>query len=193
MNKNIIYGLICISLLGLGASWVIKKANSSYTISVIKDVPPFLFKPQDGKLFSEKEFRNKITVLDFMFTSCPGPCPIMTNNMIHLYQDYEKVDEVQFVSITVDPNIDSEEILKQYANAHGVNDSRWQFLTSDLEAIKDLKKNGFMLYADELPRGHAVKFVLIDRDGRIRKYYDGTDKASMAVLRKDLNHLVKEI
>lgn len=50
-----------------------------------------------------------------------------------------------------------------------------------------------MLYADELPRGHAVKFVLIDRDGRIRKYYDGTDKASMAVLRKDLNHLVKEI
>jgi protein SCO1/2 len=193
MNKNIIYGLICISLLGLGASWVIKKANSSYTISVIKDVPPFLFKTQDGKLFSEKEFRNKITVLDFMFTSCPGPCPIMTNNMIHLYQDYEKVDEVQFVSITVDPNIDSEEILKQYANAHGVNDSRWQFLTSDLEAIKDLKKNGFMLYADELPRGHAVKFVLIDRDGRIRKYYDGTDKASMAVLRKDLNHLVKEI
>lgn len=193
MNKNIIYGLICIFLLGLGASWVIKKANSSYTISVIKDVPPFLFKTQDGKLFSEKEFRNKITVLDFMFTSCPGPCPIMTNNMIHLYQDYEKVDEVQFVSITVDPNIDSEEILKQYANAHGVNDSRWQFLTSDLEAIKDLKKNGFMLYADELPRGHAVKFVLIDRDGRIRKYYDGTDKASMAVLRKDLNHLVKEI
>ena len=193
MNKNIIYGLICISLLGLGASWVIKKANSSYTISVIKDVPPFLFKTQDGKLFSEKEFRNKITVLDFMFTSCPGPCPIMTNNMIHLYQDYEKVDEVQFVSITVDPNIDSEEILKQYANAHGVNDSRWQFLTPDLEAIKDLKKNGFMLYADELPRGHAVKFVLIDRDGRIRKYYDGTDKASMAVLRKDLNHLVKEI
>lgn len=193
MNKNIIYGLICISLLGLGASWVIKKANSSYTISVIKDVPPFLFKTQDGKLFSEKEFRNKITVLDFMFTSCPGPCPIMTNNMIHLYQDYQKVDEVQFVSITVDPNIDSEEILKQYANAHGVNDSRWQFLTSDLEAIKDLKKNGFMLYADELPRGHAVKFVLIDRDGRIRKYYDGTDKASMAVLRKDLNHLVKEI
>ena len=94
MNKNIIYGLICISLLGLGASWVIKKANSSYTISVIKDVPPFLFKTQDGKLFSEKEFRNKITVLDFMFTSCPGPCPIMTNYMIHLYQDYEKVDEL---------------------------------------------------------------------------------------------------
>lgn len=193
MNKNIIYGIICIILLGLGASWVIQKANSSYKISVIKDVPPFLFKTQDGKLFSENELKRKITVLDFMFTSCPGPCPIMTNNMMHLYHDYEKVDEVQFVSITVDPNIDSEEILKQYANAHGVNDSRWQFLTSDLEAIKDLKKNGFMLYADELPRGHAVKFVLIDRDGRIRKYYDGTDKASMAVLRKDLNHLVKEI
>ena len=83
--------------------------------------------------------------------------------------------------------------LKEYAKANGVKDDRWQFLTSDIESIKDLKKNGFMLYAGELPRGHAIKFVLIDQDGQIRKYYDGTDKASMAVLRKDLNNIVNEI
>jgi protein SCO1/2 len=193
MNKNILTIILCIILLGVGASWVIQKANSSHDIPVIKDVPPFLFTTQNGESFSENELKEKITVLDFMFTSCAGPCPIMTNNMTHLYHDYTNVDEIQFVSITVDPKVDTEEILKQYANALGVDDDRWQFLTSDIDAIKNLKKNGFMLYADELPRGHAIKFVLIDPKGRIRKYYDGTDKASMAVLRNDLNYLVKEI
>ena len=193
MNKNSLLILMSVILLGAGATWVIQKANSSHDLPVIKDVPSFLFKTQDGESFSENELKGKITVLDFMFTTCAGPCPIMTNNMAHLYQDYTNVEEVQFVSITVDPAVDNEEILKQYANANGVDDDRWQFLTSDIDAIKDLKKNGFMLYADELPRGHAIKFVLIDPKGRIRKYYDGTDKASMAVLRNDLNYLVKEI
>ncbi len=193
MNKNSLLILMSVILLGAGATWVIQKANSSHDLPVIKDVPSFLFKTQDGESFSENELKGKITVLDFMFTTCAGPCPIMTNNMAHLYQDYTNVEEVQFVSITVDPTVDNEEILKQYANANGVDDDRWQFLTSDIDAIKDLKKNGFMLYADELPRGHAIKFVLIDSKGRIRKYYDGTDKASIAVLRNDLNNLVKEI
>ncbi len=193
MNKNSLLILMSVILLGAGATWVIQKANSSHDLPVIKDVPSFLFKTQDGESFSENELKGKITVLDFMFTTCAGPCPIMTNNMVHLYQDYTNVEEVQFVSITVDPTVDNEEILKQYANANGVDDDRWQFLTSDIDAIKDLKKNGFMLYADELPRGHAIKFVLIDPKGRIRKYYDGTDKASIAVLRNDLNNLVKEI
>ena len=193
MNKNSLLILISVILLGAGATWVIQKANSSHDLPVIKDVPSFLFKTQDGESFSENELKGKITVLDFMFTTCAGPCPIMTNNMAHLYQDYTNVEEVQFVSITVDPTVDNEEILKQYANANGVDDDRWQFLTSDIDAIKDLKKNGFMLYADELPRGHAIKFILIDPKGRIRKYYDGTDKASIAVLRNDLNNLVKEI
>ena len=193
MNKNSLLILMSVILLGAGATWVIQKANSSHDLPVIKDVPSFLFKTQDGESYSENELKGKITVLDFMFTTCAGPCPIMTNNMVHLYQDYTNVEEVQFVSITVDPAVDNEEILKQYANANGVDDDRWQFLTSDIDAIKDLKKNGFMLYADELPRGHAIKFVLIDPKGRIRKYYDGTDKASIAVLRNDLNNLVKEI
>ena len=193
MNKNSLLILMSVILLGAGATWVIQKANSSHDLPVIKDVPSFLFKTQDGESFSENELKGKITVLDFMFTTCAGPCPIMTNNMAHLYQDYTNVEEVQFVSITVDPTVDNEEILKQYANANGVDDDRWQFLTSDIDAIKDLKKNGFMLYADELPRGHAIKFVLIDPKGRIGKYYDGTDKASIAVLRNDLNNLVKEI
>ena len=193
MNRMIYFIMGAVILLGAGASWVIQKANSSYEIPILKPVPVFSFINQDGVPFTEKDLNDKITVLDFIFTSCPGPCPIMTQNMTGLYQDFEQVEGVQFVSITVDPDVDTQGILKQYAKINGVKDDRWQFLTSSIEAIKDLKKNGFMLYAEELPRGHAIKFVLIDQNGQIRKYFDGTEEASMAVLRKDITNLVKEI
>lgn len=192
MNRTIYFIMGAVILLGAGASWVIQKANSSYDIPILKPVPEFSFINQDGDPFTEKDLNNKITILDFIFTSCAGPCPIMTHNMTGLYRSFSQVEEVQFVSITVDPDVDTQDILKQYAKINGVNDDRWQFITSNIEAIKDLKKNGFMLYAEELPRGHAIKFVLIDQNGQIRKYFDGTEEASMAVLMKDITILVKE-
>jgi len=192
MNRTIYFIMGAVILLGAGASWVIQKANSSYDIPILKPVPEFSFINQDGDPFTEKDLNDKITILDFIFTSCAGPCPIMTHNMTGLYRSFSQVEEVQFVSITVDPDVDTQDILKQYAKINGVNDDRWQFITSNIEAIKDLKKNGFMLYAEELPRGHAIKFVLIDQNGQIRKYFDGTEEASMAVLMKDITILVKE-
>ena len=192
MNRMIYFIMGAVILLGAGASWVIQKANLSYDIPILKPVPEFSFMNQDGDPFTEKDLNDKITILDFIFTSCAGPCPIMTHNMTGLYRSFSQVEEVQFVSITVDPDVDTQDILKQYAKINGVNDGRWQFITSNIEAIKDLKKNGFMLYAEELPRGHAIKFVLIDQNGQIRKYFDGTEDASMAVLMKDITNLVKE-
>ena len=192
MNRTIYFIVGAVILLGAGASWVIQKADSSHDIPILKPVPEFSFINQDGNPFTEKDLNDKITILDFIFTSCAGPCPIMTHNMTGLYRSFSQVEEVQFVSITVDPDVDTQDILKQYAKINGVNDGRWQFITSNIEAIKDLKKNGFMLYAEELPRGHAIKFVLIDQNGQIRKYFDGTEDASMAVLMKDITNLVKE-
>ena len=193
MNKILYLIIPGIILLGFGANWVIQKANNSYDIPVIKQVPDFIFHDQDGQLFDKTRLTNKITVLDFMFTNCMGPCPIMSSNMATLYREFQNVNEVQFVSVTVDPVNDSEKALKDYANFMGVNDNRWQFIRSDLESTKKLKQNGFMLYAGELPRGHAIKFILLDQKGNIRKYFDGTDDASQAVLRKDIAILVKEL
>ena len=193
MNKLFYYFFIFVLIMGIGANWVINKANSSYELPIVKPVPEFSFYNQDGQLFSEKNLEDKITILDFFFTSCAGPCPIMAYNMKELYHDFSKIQEIQFVSITVDPKIDSGTKLKQYAEVQGVYDSRWQFLFSDLDSIKNLKRNGFMLYADELPQGHAVKFVLIDQNGLIRKYFDGTDDASIASLRKDITNLAKNL
>ncbi len=179
--------------MGIGASWVIEKANASHEIPIIKKVPNFNFINQNGETFSHNQLKNKITVLDFFFTNCPGPCPIMTYNMKSLYNDFSSSDDVQFVSITVDPDNDNIKVLKNYADINGINDQRWQLLTSELSKIKSLKRDGFMLFADELPQGHAIKFILIDEHGNIRKYFDGTDEGSLTILKKDISYLVKSI
>ncbi len=191
MNKIFYYTLFIIVLMGVGASWVIQKARFSHDLPVIKLVPDFSFTNQYGEIFTQDNLRGKVSVLDFFFTSCAGPCPIMTYNMKELYNDFSQINEVQFISITVDPILDTKLKLKEYADIQGVYDKRWQFLFSDLEQIKNLKRNGFMLYADQLPQGHAIKFILIDENGKIRKYFDGTDDASQAVLRENITHLLR--
>ena len=192
MNKYIYIGITTVIFLALGASWTIKKAGLSHSLKSIKQVPNFSLINQNGDSFTEKKLKNKISIVDFIFTNCPGPCPIMSNNMSELYKSYASVNQVQFISITVDPDNDNTSKLKKYAKSYGVYDKRWQFLTSDIKKIKTLKQEGFMLYAGELPQAHAIKFILIDEKGNIRQYYDGTDDASMAVLRKDINLLLKE-
>ena len=193
MNKSYLYILLCVLLMGIGASWVINTANESHDIPIIKKVPNFNFINQNGEFFSDNDLKGKITVLDFFFTNCPGPCPIMTYNMKSLYDDFSNSKEVQFVSITVDPKNDNIEVLKNYAKINGITDERWQLLTSDLSNIKLLKREGFMLFADELPEGHAIKFILIDDNQNIRKYFDGTDEASLTILKKDITNLVREL
>ena len=193
MNKSYLYIFLCVLLMGIGASWVINTANESHDIPIIKKVPNFNFINQNGEFFSDNHLKGKITVLDFFFTNCPGPCPIMTYNMKSLYDDFSNSEEVQFVSITVDPKNDNIEVLKNYAKINGITDERWQLLTSDLSNIKSLKREGFMLFADELPQGHAIKFILIDDNQNIRKYFDGTDEASLTILKKDITNLVKEL
>ena len=193
MNKSYLYIFLCVLLMGIGASWVINTANESHDIPIIKKVPNFNFINQNGEFFSDNHLKGKITVLDFFFTNCPGPCPIMTYNMKSLYDDFSNSEEVQFVSITVDPKNDNIEVLKNYAKINGITDERWQLLTSDLSNIKSLKREGFMLFADELPQGHAIKFILIDDNQNIRKYFDGTDEASLTILKKDISNLVKEL
>ncbi len=193
MNKSYLYIFLCVLLMGIGASWVINTANESHDIPIIKKVPNFNFINQNGEFFSDNHLKGKITVLDFFFTNCPGPCPIMTYNMKSLYDDFSNSKEVQFVSITVDPKNDNIEVLKNYAKINGITDERWQLLTSDLSNIKSLKREGFMLFADELPEGHAIKFILIDDNQNIRKYFDGTDEASLTILKKDITNLVREL
>ena len=98
--------------MALGASWVIDKANSSRVLKKIKTVPNFSFINQNGQKFTNFNLKGNISIIDFMFTNCPGPCPIMANNMKELYDDHSKVHQVQFISITVDPKNDKLAVIK---------------------------------------------------------------------------------
>ncbi len=190
MNKFIYIILFALISMGLFANWVINKAQSSIDIPVIKEVPSFSFTNQNGEKFSNNNFRDKVTILNFIFTSCTGPCPLMTSNMQKLYSNFKGTNEVQFVSVTVDPEVDTQERLKLEAEMIGVDNNQWQFLRSDLEEVKKLKRDGFMLFADNLPNGHSIKSILIDNVGNIRKYYDGTDIGSQEILKKDIVYLL---
>ena len=190
MNKFIYIILVVLTSMGFFANWVINKAQSSIDIPVIKEVPRFSFTNQNGEKFSNNNFRDKVTILNFIFTSCTGPCPLMTSNMQKLYSNFKGTKEVQFVSITVDPEVDTQEKLKLEAEMIGVDNNQWQFLRSDLEEVKKLKRDGFMLFADNLPNGHSIKSILIDNVGNIRKYYDGTDIGSQEILKKDIVYLL---
>lgn len=187
--------IIILGVMILGATWVVKRATISHqeAIPTLHKVPNFEAVTHLNQPFTEKDFLGKISIVDFMFTQCTGPCPIMSSNMKKLYNQYKNIDQVQFISITVDPTNDDIKTLNQYAEAHQVNDNRWSFLRIMTPSVEDLSQNGFKLYARELPVGHAIKFVLIDEKGYVRQYYDGLEEASMAILRAHINQLVKEL
>ena len=145
IKKNYIISIVVIvSFLGISATWVISKANESINElpAVIKKVPDFSMTSHIGENFNQDSLLNKISILDFIFTSCPGPCPIMSNNMRTLYRQYKLHPDLQFISISVDPEFDTQEVLKNYADANGVNDERWKFLRADMESVKKLSTDG---------------------------------------------------
>ena len=142
-------------------------------------VPDTQLVDETGKQVNLASMKGSVTVYDFIFTSCTGTCPIMTNNMRALTPKIDKGAPVRFVSITVDPARDTPAVLAEYARRVR-NDPRWTFLTGDRNAIVDLSVKGFKLAAgDPTPGGepllHSSKFAVADKNGVIRAYYDATD------------------
>ena len=182
-------------MLGITATVVIIQAQNSRSndLPVLGQVPPFELTERNGVAFSSEKMEGKINVVDFFFTRCKGPCPVMSSNMSELYKAFEGTDKVQFVSISVDPTHDRLSELQEYARRQGVTDNRWVFLRGEMETIQWICEGGFKLAADDLPGAHTTKFVLVDDKGQIRGYYSGTDKASLHVLRTHIRDLVQNI
>jgi protein SCO1 len=181
-------------ILGLGGLLVIRTAEKSRdTLPMLGSVPPFEGVNQDGTPFGLPSLQGKISVVDFMFTNCPGICPVMSGNLAKLYNSFSSENSLQFVSISVDPDRDTLAALQDYARGFGVNDSRWQFLWMPQADVVNLSENGFKLTAQNLPSGHSNRFVLVDQQGRIRGYYDGTDDNDVAKLTLDISKLTKAL
>ena len=164
---------------------------------------PELFPVPNASLIDEKgqqvrldSLKGSVAVYNFIFTSCTGTCPIMTNNMRALTPMIDDDAPVRFVSVTVDPDRDTPEVLSKYA-ARVRNDPRWMFLTGDRAAIVDLSVQGFKLAAgDPMPGGepllHSSKFAVADKKGVIRGYYDGTDGAETEKVAEVVKRLLDE-
>ncbi len=160
-------------------------------------VPGFSFVNQYGETTDSTTVGDKIYVAEFFFTTCHSICPIMNTNLISVYKKFEKDNDILILSHTVDPETDSVPVLKQYADAHGVNDKRWLFVTGNKPALYEIARKGYLLDASEGNGGeddfvHTQNFALIDKARNIRGFYDGTDSVEVQRLVKDIILLKEE-
>jgi cytochrome oxidase Cu insertion factor (SCO1/SenC/PrrC family) len=166
------------------------------TVSAYGRVPVFELINQDGQRFGSTQLLGKIWIADFIYTTCPGPCPMISSRMSELQKPLEKTD-VHLVSFTVDPARDTPQILRGYAEKLQAEPDRWDFLTGSQSAIYGLSRNGFKLTISDgkeekgIPV-HSTRMILVDRHGEIRGYYDAAEADGMTRLLADTNHLLRE-
>jgi protein SCO1 len=161
--------------------------------SVYHAIPDFKFVNQDGDTISQADFKNKIYIADFFFTSCPTICPVMKTQMLRIYEKFKDNSELGILSHTIDPRHDSVAVLKAYKEKLGVNTNQWQFVTGEQEKIYEIAQKSYMVSAmedkeavDEGGFVHSGAFVLVDKNRNIRGVYDGTKE-------KEVNRLIKDI
>jgi len=166
------------------------------TVSSYGTVPAFQLVNQNGQPFGSAQLSGKIWVADFIYTTCPGPCPMISSRMSELQKPLEKSD-VHLISFSVDPEKDTPQVLRGYAEKLQADPARWDFLTGPKSAIYNLSHDSFKLAvsdgSDE--RGipvHSTRMVLVDRRGQIRGYYDATEADAVTKLLADTNHLLRE-
>lgn len=152
---------------------------------------------QNGKTITEKEFENKIYVADFFFVTCPTICPKMTKQMHRVYDKFQSNSDVLLISHTVMPEHDSVPVLKEYETKLGVSAEKWNFVTGDKKQIYDLARKAYFAAITEGDGGvddfiHTENFVLIDKEKRIRGFYDGTSEQEVDRLINDVSTLLNE-
>jgi protein SCO1/2 len=166
------------------------------TVSSYGSVPEFQLINQDGKNFGSAELRGKIWIADFIYTTCPGPCPMISSRMSELQKPLEKTD-VHLVSFTVDPAKDTPQVLHGYAEKLQAEPGRWDFLTGPQSTIYNLSRNGFKLAVSDGGEAkgipvHSTRIILVDRHGTIRGYYDAAEADAVTKLVADTTHLLRK-
>lgn len=149
---------------------------------------------QNGDTITQEDYRGKIYIADFFFTTCASICPVMTDNMRKIQQRILHDEEVMLLSHSVTPRIDSVAQLKKYARAKGVNDRKWNLVTGDKKQIYELARKSYLAVkddgnGDEYDMIHTENFILVDKERRIRGFYDGTDEKAMKKLLADVKIL----
>jgi protein SCO1 len=192
--------LILIPLLTLGLLLWLRnvevKALRQRTVASYGSVPALQLTNQIGQPFGSAQLGGKIWIADFIYTTCPGPCPMISSRMSELQKPLKKTD-VHLVSFTVDPAKDTPDVLRGYAESLHAQPDRWDFLTGPQSSIYEISRNSFKLAISDGSEAagiplHSTRMILVDRHGAIRGYYDAAEPDAMTKLLADTNHLLRE-
>ncbi len=180
-------------------------------LPVLGQTPQFSHLDQDGRSFSTAMLADKVWIASFLYTTCPGPCPILARKVKRLQDEFGSDPRFRLVSFSVDPERDTSRVLKEYAERHGADPRTWSFLTGEYADMIATIRKGFYLdasRASELaaklgiddaekylepmhgPIVHSLRVVLIDGKGRIRGYYDTNDPEALTDLVRDTRRLL---
>lgn len=163
-------------------------------LPVIRAVPEFSLTDQNGQTVTNADLRGHIWIADFIFTRCKGPCPLMTARMLEMQKALVKTPEVKLVSVTVDPEYDTPEVLQAYAEANHADPDRWKFLTGDKAVIEKLVTEGFMQHLAE-ENGepvHGTMFLIVDGNGMVRSARMLEDPELIPKVLMDTGNLLRE-
>lgn len=189
---------LAVVILAVGATWFQLAYQRTPPLPVFKHVPDFQLTERNGKTVALADLKGKVWIADFFYASCPGPCPVIAGRLGRLQDELLKINDVRLVSITTDPEMDTPEVLRKYADRFHASPDKWLFLTGDKARIYNLANSGFLLSAveqkgaPENPVIHSTKLALVDRAGNIRAYYDGADDTNTKQILYDVRRLLRE-
>jgi protein SCO1/2 len=178
-------------------------AGKRSNLPVVSTVQPFVLTSQIGQTVTLQDLKGKVWVADVIFTICPGPCPKMTEEMSKLQKAFPATEPIRFVTLTTHPENDSPEILKAYSEKFGADPQRWFFLTGPKkEILANLAVGSLKLAAvekDENSREnandlfiHSTMFVLVDKTGKVRGFYESLEPGFQEKIQKDIKSLLGE-
>ena len=173
-------------------TFFVKDSQPSQQLPKIGSIPQFEFIDSNGNTVTLDNLKGKVWVADFIFTTCTMACPMMTGNMNLVHKKFKKNDDVRLVSISVYPEYDTPDVLKEYASQYDADTEKWLFLTGEESSVKNIIKDGFKIGDFEEIIFHSEKFALVDKNGTIRAYYNGMKSEDMKQLKKDINALLKQ-
>lgn len=181
---------------------VLGGAQSLTPLPIISTVPAFELTDQTAEPYGTRQLRGKPWIASFVYSTCPGPCPLVVQRLGDIKQRLSNDPRMMIVSITVDPEGDTPEVLKVYGKTHAIDPSRWRLLTGPYNQVLSLVQEGFYLpiaenegadpkLIEEMgPITHSTKLVLIDAELQIRGYYDSDDANDLKRLTADTKRLM---
>ena len=202
MSKKTIFYLLFFTVLLLGFYYFLFKGTDNWKVKmpILSYVQPFSFTNQDGGAVTDKDLLNKITVVEYFFTTCKGICPKLNTNMKQVYEIYKNEPDFQILSHTCNPDTDSVSVLKHYSDSLQVNTEKWIFLTGRKDSLYQMARGSYLL---DDPKNNVEKiedqfihtqfFALVDRQGKVRgKIYDGLKVLEVEQLKQNISKLLKE-